>query len=114
MTDEAALRQIFERLGGIDAKLEAGGLRHAEFSHTLADLDGKVDRLTERVGSVEALAARVPIIEPTVWDLEGRRLEAQGVRKLLVGAIKLRHAIWLAIGGAAAAFGVHFTGFPPK
>lgn len=109
---QQALRQIFDRLGGIDAKLVAGSQRHEEFSHSLADLDGKVDKLSDRVGGVEQLAARIPVIEPVVWSQEGKRLEAQGVKKLIGGVFKVHHLIMAVIGAVLAAFGIHIVNFP--
>ena len=43
--DEQALRQIFERLGSIDARLEAGGRRHDEFHQQIVDLKIKIEPL---------------------------------------------------------------------
>lgn len=112
---QQALRAIFDRLGGIDAKLESGSNRHKEMAQGIAELDGKFDDLTERVGKVEGLASRVAIIEPTLWELEGKRLERQGQKKLVGGVFKISHAIYAAAGGALTWLGHQILTMPwPK
>ncbi len=107
-----ALNQIFDRLGLIDGRLEAGARRHDEFSRNLSAIDGKVDGFGDRIGKVEANAARIPVIEKAVWNLEGKRLEVQGATKLVGGILKVRHVIWLTVVAVLAAFGIHLTGLP--
>jgi hypothetical protein len=101
--DEQTLHRIFERLGGIQQSLENGSRRHTEFAHGLAGLDEKVDSLVERVGKVEGLAARISIIEPALWQLESRRLEAAGVKKFFGQVFTKAHMAYGIIAGSIGA-----------
>jgi hypothetical protein len=114
-TIQTALRHIYDRLGGIDAKLESGSKRHEEMSRGIADIDGKFDVLSDRIGKVETIAARIPVIEPAVWELEGKRLERQGAKKFVSGVFKSGHAISGAIGAALTWLGAQAMIWPwPK
>lgn len=112
--DDPMLHRIFERLGGIDAKLDEGGRRHAEFAINFHGVHAELATLNERVGKVEALAARVPVIEPAVWQLEGKRLESAGVKKFFGGVMTQgRAAVGIvggSVGAALTAFMVWFIG----
>jgi len=119
--DEPILHRIFEQLGGIQAQLSAGSRRHAEFARGLVDLDIKVDGVSERLGKVEAQAARIAVIEPTVWNLEGRRIESAAVKKFFGVVFTKAHVVYGIVAGgigavltAAGTFLSHlFPGAPP-
>jgi hypothetical protein len=120
--DDPLLYRIFESLGDIKRQLTSGSERHKEMAHGIADLDIKFDGLTERVAKVEALAARIPIIEPAVWEHEAHRIEGAAVRKFWGGVMtKGRAAVGIvggSIGAAITAIGtwlahVFHGGAPP-
>lgn len=125
MTAEAdsnpILYRIFEQLGDIKRQLTSGSERHKEFAQGLCEIEGKIDDLTERVGKVEAVAARVPIIEPVVWQHEGQYIEKAAVKKFFGGVMtKGRAAVGIvggSIGAAITAAGTYLAhlwpGSPP-
>lgn len=115
------LNKIFERLGGIDAKLESGKDAHNEFRMGLIGIRAELGTVNQRLGEVEKLAARVTVLEPVLWEHEGARLEAEGVKKFWGGVMtKGRAAVGIVGGsiGAALAAAVTwlvnlFPGHPP-
>lgn len=72
MTDEMALRQIFERLGSIDAKLSAGSRRHDDF-------DERMDRIEAKIEPLPRIAETVNEMKPIVNDYKQSRSMMAGV-----------------------------------
>lgn len=77
------------------------------------DLLGSV---TDRLGKVEIAAARVPVIEETLWRLETGRIERLGAAKLIGRVATRARILWTLAGGGflAAATWVlsSFGGWP--
>lgn len=103
---EIALRQIFERLGGIDAELKAGRGRHDDFKIGIAGLGVQIAAFSERITKVESDTERIPVIETALWTLEGKRLERQGAVKLVTGMFKTSHAL-VGVAGAGIVWLAH-------
>lgn len=70
--DEMALRQIFERLGSIDAKLAAGSRRHDE-------IDERLDRIDLKIEPLPRIAETVAEMKPIVHDYRQSRSMMAGV-----------------------------------
>jgi hypothetical protein len=97
---QRSLREIFERLGGIDAKLAEGSKRHIEFSQQIAELDAKV-------AAVETLQTTIDKIQPIADNWRRATWVGTGI-VLSFGAIcgflglfwnEIRTAIAIAFGG---------------
>lgn len=67
-----ALRQIFERLGAIDAKLAAGSRRHDDF-------DERMDRIETKIEPLPRIAETVAEMKPIVNDYKQSRHMMAGV-----------------------------------
>lgn len=72
MTDEVALRQIFERLGSIDARLDSGGRRHDEF-------DARMKRIEAKIEPLPRIAETVEDMKPIVQDYRSSRSKMAGI-----------------------------------
>lgn len=72
MNDEAALRQIFERLGGIEARLKTGAERHDEFAREIVAIKQKMEPLPLMMKTVEKM-------EPIVDDYQKSRNKMAGI-----------------------------------
>ena len=105
---EETLHRIFDRLGGIDAKLAAGKESHEEFRIGLHGIRAELGTINQRLGTVETLAARIPVIEPTVWELEGKRRETAAVNKFFGGVLTRGRA---AVGIFSGSVGAALTAF---
>lgn len=97
------LYKIFERLGGIDTELKVSKEQRGEMIINMHGVRAELATYNERLGKVELLAARIPVIEPTVWELEGRRREAIGVKRFFGLVISKGHAGVALIGGSIGA-----------
>lgn len=72
MPDTEILTRIFDRLGNIDARLQAGSVRHDEFKSALGRLD-------TRMGAVEDTAIMVQTLKPIVEDYRDNKNKAAGI-----------------------------------
>lgn len=72
MTDEVALRKIFERLGSIDARLDAGSRRHDDFNE-------RMERIEKKIEPLPAIAETVKEMKPIVADYKLSRSMMAGI-----------------------------------
>jgi hypothetical protein len=72
MTDEVALRQIFERLGSIDARLNSGSRRHDEFDERMKRIEAKIEPLPRIAETVEDMS-------PIIADYKSSRSMMAGI-----------------------------------
>ncbi|MDQ2079471.1 hypothetical protein RA307_04690 [Xanthobacteraceae bacterium Astr-EGSB] len=76
-------KQIFDRLGSIDAKLEAGSKTHDELRSRLTRLDDKVDGVDKKVDEVGPKVATVERtiggMQPIVTDYQQNKHKAAGI-----------------------------------
>lgn len=104
---QAALLQIFDRLGNIDGRmsgiedrLDAGSRRHEEFSQQIAELDAKVEPVGSLRNTVEGMQPIVENYRRATWIGTGIVLSFGSICGFL-GFFwnEIRTAISIAFGG---------------
>jgi ParB-like chromosome segregation protein Spo0J len=112
---QQALRQIFERLGGIEQRLLTGSKRHDEFSQSLAEIEGKVDKLENRAVVLEVAAVKLAKIEAKVEAHDAARSENIGKAKFIKGVVRSGYALAGAVGAGLTWLVQHVFALPwPK
>jgi hypothetical protein len=75
---DTLLMEIFERLGSIDAKLQAGSERHREFADRMKEIETKI-------APVPLISETVSKMKPIVEDYQASRQKAAGIMLAITG-----------------------------